>query len=159
MQFEVRYDTACQAMKGNDEDDMLWHRRMGHLNRKSLQKMKLPASEKICPDCIKGKATRLPFIHCTLPRSTRVGELIHTDLCGPNTPSTAQGEKYFQVIIDDYSHFTQVYLLKNKSEASKNLMEYVNKLEAQHNKRVYKVRCDNGGEFSNNELKEFARKK
>lgn len=139
------------------DEKFLWHRRLGHLNRKSLQKMKLPVSEGICSDCMKGKATRLPFIHCKLPRSTRIGELIHTDLCGPITPSTDTGDKYFQVIVDDYSHFTQVCLLKSKSEACNNLIDYVNRLETQHNTKVYKIRCDNGGEFANNVMRQFAK--
>lgn len=148
-----------KAMKTNEADDMLWHRRMGHLSRKSLQRMSLPVSKEICSDCIKGKATRLPFTKCQFPRSNRIGELIHTDLCGPMDIMTKNGEQYFQVIIDDYSHFTQVFLLKQKNEATENIINYVNSLENQHRTKVFKIRCDNGGEFKNKRLNEFAKQK
>ncbi|KAL1455732.1 hypothetical protein WDU94_009805 [Cyamophila willieti] len=148
-----------QALKTNNVDLTLWHRRMGHLNRRSLQRMKLPVSDEVCSECQKGKATRLPFISCKLPRSNRIGELIHTDLCGPIDPPTRNGERYFQVIVDDYSHFTKVYLLKQKNEATKNVINYVNSIEAQHGTRVFKIRCDNGGEFLNKTLLNFTTQK
>ncbi|KAL1460511.1 hypothetical protein WDU94_012488 [Cyamophila willieti] len=159
IEFDLLLQNFGQALKTNNVDLTLWHRRMGHLNRRSLQRMKLPVSDEVCSECQKGKATRLPFISCKLPRSNRIGELIHTDLCGPIDPPTRNGERYFQVIVDDYSHFTKVYLLKQKNEATKNVINYVNSIEAQHGTRVFKIRCDNGGEFLNKTLLNFTTQK
>ncbi|KAK9696722.1 hypothetical protein QE152_g31392 [Popillia japonica] len=40
-------------------------------------------------------------------------------------------ERYFQVILDDFSHFLVIKLLKNKNEAEGNLKEYVQEMERQ----------------------------
>jgi hypothetical protein len=50
-------------------------------------------------------------------RASRPGELIHSDLCGPISPISARGYKYFIVFVDDYSRFCTVFLMKQKSEA------------------------------------------
>ena len=86
----------------------IWHRRLGHLNRNNMKILGLPYSNEKCNKCIEGKACRLPFTR-NYKTTRRIGELIHTDLCGPITPETLEGHKYFQVIIDDYSYFTKVY--------------------------------------------------
>lgn len=52
----------------------------------------------------------------TRPRSKHVPEKIHVDLCGPISPIGIYGEKYFLTIVDDYTHFTVVYPIRNKSE-------------------------------------------
>ncbi|KAK9727901.1 hypothetical protein QE152_g18918 [Popillia japonica] len=44
-------------------------------------------------------------------RSKKVLEIIHSDVCGPITPNTYDGEKYFVTFIDDFS--------KEKSEFEK----------------------------------------
>lgn len=140
-------------------DDNVWHKRLAHLNRKSLSMMKLPFSEKCCNECLKNKSTRLPFKPVLHRQSKQIGELIHSDVAGPMKQETKEGSRYFQTIIDDFSHFTQTYLLKNKSEAAQNLIDYVNELERERDLRVKRIRCDNGGEYSSNDLKKFCKKK
>ena len=65
--------------------------------------------------------TRFPFGSRT--KSSRVLEIIHTNVCGPITPETYQGYKYFVTFIDDYSNFTVVYLLKSKCKVFQKLKE------------------------------------
>lgn len=151
-EFMFNKNETCCVVEVND----LWHKRLGHLNRYSLKKMNLPVSNTICEPCKEGKANRLSFRSKELPRSHRIGELLHTDIGGPVQP-TRNGERYYQVIIDDYSHFTQVFLLKRKSEAEENLMNYVTRLEAQFGRKcTSRIRCDNGGEFTSEKFKKFA---
>lgn len=68
-----------------------------------------------------------------------IGELIHSDISGPSDPPTSGEHRYFQVIIDDYSHFTIVKLLKNKSEAEENMIEYIKYVENQQDTKVKKI--------------------
>jgi hypothetical protein len=42
-------------------------------------------------------------------------EMLHMDLFGPITYISIGGNKYSLVIIDDYSHFTWVFILQDKS--------------------------------------------
>jgi len=43
-----------------------------------------------------------------------------------------------------------VYPLKSKAEAGVKIKEYVRKMETRLNKKVVKIRCDNGKEYINN---------
>jgi hypothetical protein len=42
-------------------------------------------------------------------------KMLHMDLFGPITYISIGGNKYSLVIIDDYSHFTWVFILQDKS--------------------------------------------
>lgn len=66
--------------------------------------------------CIEGKTKRLPCPSHD-EQSRLKGELIHSDISRPITPTTIKGERYFQVIVDDFSNFVLVKLLKTKDEA------------------------------------------
>ncbi|XP_066341363.1 uncharacterized protein [Miscanthus floridulus] len=44
-------------------------------------------------------------------------QLVHVDLCGPITPSTLAGNKYFMLLVDDCTRWTTVYMLKSKDQA------------------------------------------
>ena len=100
----------------------LWHRRLGHLNNNGLRILNLLVSDEKCTKCIEGKGTRQPFKLCK-KRSKRIGDLIHSDIGGPIAESTSEGYVYYQVIINDFSHFTIVKLLKTKNEATQNLID------------------------------------
>ncbi|UYV65699.1 hypothetical protein LAZ67_3005177 [Cordylochernes scorpioides] len=133
-------------------------RRLGHLNRYSLKKLGLPSSQEKCETCIKGKSSRRSF-EKTWKTTKEIGELIHSDLSGPIDPPTYDGEIYFQVLIDDYSHFVVVRLLKSKSEAEQNIIDFIKLIKTQHNKKTRKIRVDNGKEFSSGNFKQFCRTK
>lgn len=154
--FMVDFTTGKVEKCCTAEVEDLWHKRLGHLNRNSLRLMGLPVSAKVCDSCRQGKANRQPFPSRTLPRSGKIGELLHTDVGGPVTTPTHNGERFFQTITDDYSHFCVVYLLKTKAEAAENLINYARQLESQFGTNcTSRVRCDNGGEFSSSKLKSF----
>lgn len=48
-------------------------------------------------------------------------------------------------------------ILKNKSEAEENLVDYVNFVKSQKKVNVKAFRLDNGGEFSSNRFKQFCK--
>lgn len=45
------------------EKDDVWHKRLGHLDKKGLSILGLPISNKRCESCIQGKSTRRPFVY------------------------------------------------------------------------------------------------
>ena len=92
-------------------------------------------------------------------RAERPLQIIHTDLCGPITSATYDGERYFLLCMDDYTHFLKVYLLHNKDESEEYLKEFVLEAEAHFNLKTSKIRCDNGEEFKSNEFKNWCREK
>ncbi|UYV79748.1 FHDC1 [Cordylochernes scorpioides] len=146
-----------------------WHRKLGHIGMQNLRKleslvdgMELNKLEKlendVCEICIMAKQTRKSFGN-ERSRATRPLEIVHTDLCGPIEPLTHDNKKYIMTFLDDYTHFCYVYLLSNKYETKEYIKEYVDEVERFLNAKVSKLRCDNGGEYANTQVKEWCKMK
>jgi transposase InsO family protein len=80
---------------------------------------------------------------------------VRTDLVGPTTTKDLKGEKYFMLLVDDYTRMTAVFFLKNKSEASENFKIYKEMVENEMDSRIKFLRSDNGGEFSSKEFMDY----
>ncbi|CAL8156614.1 unnamed protein product [Prunus armeniaca] len=72
-----------------------------------------------CPTevCVVGKQHRETFSKGKAWRARRPLELVRSDICGPITPASNAGKRYFITFIDDYSRKTWVYFLQEKLEA------------------------------------------
>ena len=66
-----------------------------------------------------------------------------TDLCGPfsNTPAL-DGELYAMIILDQFSHFAEVFCIKHKSEALQCFKIFRNRAKTLHNKVIKILRMD-----------------
>ena len=62
-------------------------------------------------------------------RNTKLLELIHSDLCEFEGILTHGGSRYIINFIDDFSKYTTVYLLKNKSDAFEKFQDFLKKLK------------------------------
>jgi len=108
----------------------LWHFRLGHVSNKSLDVIenKFPfvkyKKSFICDIYHFAKQKRLPF-PLSASKSKRCFDLIHVDVWGPYSLSSIYGHKYFLTIVDDYSIYTWVFPLKQKSEVVKILENFV----------------------------------
>lgn len=156
------------ANLASDNDIELWHKRYGHLNYNTLMNnMKVvnglnifnKRSNKICEVCVLSKQKCLPY-YSKSSRSTRVLELVHTDVCGPITPVSRNDNRYFVTFVDDYSRFVIIYVIKRKDEVIDCFKDYEKKVTAMFcNKRISKIKCDNGGEYCSGSLQEFCKNK
>jgi hypothetical protein len=45
---------------------------------------------------------------------------VHIDLVGRTTTKGLKGERYFMLLVDDYTRMPAIFFLKNKSEAFEN---------------------------------------
>ena len=88
-----------------------------------------------------------------IKKSKEIGDLIHTDICGPIEPTTAGGNKYFLTYTDDKSRNTTTYLLREKSEAFTKFIEYRKYLSTQFKAKIKALKSDNGGEYISNNKK------
>ena len=96
-------------------------------------------------DCIKGKQTK--HTKKSAIRSSEFLEIIHSNICGPfNAPSFIK-EKYFITFVDDFSHYTYIYLLHEKSQAVESLAVYITVVERQLERNVKIIRSDKGGKY------------
>ena len=77
---------------------------------------KITQVNQFCDACLIGKQHRPPFPRTTTYHVKESLDLIHGDLCGPISPMTYGGNKYFMLLVDDFSRFMWVFLLKSKNE-------------------------------------------
>nr|CAI72292.1 putative polyprotein [Phytophthora infestans] len=152
---------------GPDSEWELWHARMGHLNKDALTKTQrstigIPhvknGNETLCGGCMKGKQTVTTFPSRSLTRTTRVLELVHTDVMGPMRTISKGGAKYVLTFVDDYSRFVVAYFMKSKSEVGSKLKEFKALYETQWGERLKCLRSDNGTEFVNKTVLELCKR-
>jgi transposase InsO family protein len=86
-------------------------------------------------------------------------ELLHMDLFRPIAYISIGGSKYCLVIVDDYSRFTWVFFLQEKSQTQETLKGFLRRAQNEFELRIKKIRSDNGTEFKNKKLKVFLRKR
>ena len=80
-------------------------------------------------------------------RTSDLLALIHTDVCGPMSTCTRNGDRYFITFTDDYSRYGYVYLMRHKSESFEKFKEFKTEVENQLNKSIKALRSDRGGEY------------
>ncbi|GJS40513.1 putative ribonuclease H-like domain-containing protein [Tanacetum coccineum] len=125
---------TCLVAKATSEESMLWHRRLGHVNFKNINKLvkenlvrDLPLkrfeNDQTCVACLKGKQHRASCKTKAFSPTTK-------DLFGPTFDETSE-------------------ILKNFIKEIENLVD----------KKVKIIRSDNGTEFKNHVMDEFCREK
>ncbi|GJR16237.1 retrovirus-related pol polyprotein from transposon TNT 1-94 [Tanacetum coccineum] len=98
----------------SDNLNWLWHKRLAHLNFKTINKLAkqnlvigLPSlvysKDRPCSSCKNRKHHRASFKTKQTSSIKKCLHLLHVDLFGPVTPRSINHEKYTLVIIDEYS--------------------------------------------------------
>ena len=167
---------ACQAQpdlqtdQHTDEDGKVyacaasydvWHQRFGHSSKRRIKMLYDMGSVEgldvrgqfthdrhcTCPTCLQVNNSRL---HIGAQRKfadyvSRKGQTLLTDICGPFPPSLEKF-RYTISFTDEYSRFSIVYFLRQKSDAEaalKAAIEYYRR----NGIVISKIRSDQGGEF------------
>jgi len=135
----------------------LWHFCLGHLSDKRLNVLheQFPFisnySNESCDVCHLAKQKHL-YYSISGSRASKIFDFIHMDIWGPFSKVSIHGHKYFLTIVDNFSRFTWVVLLKTKAEVQINVQNFIALVETQFDSKVKILRSDNGLEFS---LKNF----
>jgi hypothetical protein len=87
--------------------------------------------------------------------TTRPVEMLHMDLFVPITYISIGSNKYGLVIVDDYSHFTWMFFLQDKSETQEVLKKFLKGAQNESNAKVKKIRSDNVTKFKNTQIENF----
>ncbi|GKB78995.1 putative ribonuclease H-like domain-containing protein, partial [Tanacetum coccineum] len=152
---------ACLMAKASVDESVQWHRRMGHVNYKNMNRLvkgnlvrglppKLFKNDHTCVACCKGKQHKASYKAITAVSSiSEPLQLLHMDLFGPTSIRSIDHKYYCLVITDDYSRFCWVFFLEHKDETYSILKDFINLVENQLNKKVKAIRCDNSTEFKN----------
>ena len=144
----------------------LWHRRLAHVGMKNLHKLLKGEhvigltnvqfeKDRPCAACQAGKQVGGAHHSKNVMTTSRPLELLHMDLFGPVAYLSIGGSKYGLVIVDDFSRFTWVFFLQDKSETQGTLKRFLRRAQNEFELKVKKIRSDNGSEFKNLQVEEF----
>ncbi|CAI7886468.1 unnamed protein product [Closterium sp. NIES-54] len=117
---------SCRPLS---HETLLWHHRLGHPS--------LP--------CLRGMASRTLGRQRAAPHSSMFPpteaplQTLHIDVWGPAHVRGQGHERYFLLVVDDYSRYTIVFPLRSKGEV------------------LERLQSDRGGEFSSDLLRAFCR--
>jgi transposase InsO family protein len=143
----------------------LWHHRLAHVGMKNLHKLLKGEhilgltnvhfeNDRICSACQAGKQVGVHHPHKNM-MTDRPLELLHMDLFGLIAYISIGGSKYCLVIVDDYSRFTCVFFLQEKSQTQETLKRFLRWSQNEFGLRIKKIRSDNGTEFKNSQIEGF----
>ncbi|GJS10041.1 putative ribonuclease H-like domain-containing protein [Tanacetum coccineum] len=131
---------TCLVAKATLDESMLWHRRLGHVNFKTINKLVkenlvrgLPSNhfenDQTCVACLKGKQHKSSCKTKIQNSITQPLFMLHIDLFGPNFVSSLMNKKYCLVVTDDYNRFTRVFFLATKDKTSGILKSFITEVE------------------------------
>ncbi|GJU66799.1 putative ribonuclease H-like domain-containing protein [Tanacetum coccineum] len=157
---------TCLFAKATIDESNLWHRRLGHINFKTMNKLvrgnlvrglpsKLFENDHTCVACQKGKQHKASCKTKLVSSISQPLQMLHMDLFGPTSVRSINHKTYCLVVTDDYSRFSWVFFLATKDETSGILKTFITGIENQINHKVKIIRCDNGTEFKNNDMNQF----
>jgi hypothetical protein len=118
----------------------LWHRRLAHVGMKNLHKLLKGDPvlgltdvcfeiDRPCAACQAGKQVGSTHHIKNVMTTSRPLELLHMDLFGPVAYLSIEGSKYGLIIVDDFSRFTWVFFLQDKSETQGTLKRFLRRAQ------------------------------
>lgn len=113
-----------------------WHARFGHRDPSAIKKLLVNdlaedimidncPIKQICESCIRGKMSRCSFPKKSVSCTKEPMESIHTDLCELMSTETPEKRKYVMRLIDDYSRYTYIFLLRSKSQVTEVIKDFI----------------------------------
>nr|GEW16281.1 hypothetical protein [Tanacetum cinerariifolium] len=116
---------TCLVAKASADESKLWHRRLGHLNFKTMNKLVrhnlvkgLPSkcfeNDHTCVACLKGKQHKASCKTKLVNSVSKPLYTLHMYLFGPTSVSSLNHKWYCLVVIDDFSRYDNEGEFKNK---------------------------------------------
>ncbi|CAI7924705.1 unnamed protein product, partial [Closterium sp. NIES-53] len=156
---------------------LLWHHRLGHPSLPRLRGMAsrvlvsgLPRSlpplfsgpTPTCVPCVEGRQRAAPH-SSEFPPTEAPLQTLHMDVWGPARVRGQGHERYFLLVVDDYSRYTTVFPLRSKGDVTEVLIDWIRTARLQLRESfgsdfpVLRLHSDRGGEFSSARLGAFCR--
>ncbi|GJV16621.1 putative ribonuclease H-like domain-containing protein, partial [Tanacetum coccineum] len=138
---------TCLFAKDTIDESNLWHRRLGHINFKNMNKLvrgnlvrglpsKIFENDHSCVACQKGKQHKASCKAILVKSISKPLHMLHMDLFGPTNVE-----------------------FNEKDETSGILKTFITEIENQLDHKVKFIRCDNGTEFKNSVMNQFCEMK
>ncbi|CAI7800380.1 unnamed protein product [Closterium sp. NIES-54] len=118
---------SCRPLS---HETLLWHHRLGHPSLPRLRGMASralvsglprslpplpPGPAPTCLPCVKGRQRAAPH-SSSFPPTEAPLQTLHMDVWGPARVRGQGHERYFLLVVDDYSRYTTVFPLRSKGE-------------------------------------------
>ncbi|CAI7880695.1 unnamed protein product, partial [Closterium sp. NIES-53] len=171
---QVAASCSCRLLS---HQTLLWHHRLGHPSLPRLRGMHSrllvsglpmslpplpPSPAPPCLPCVEGRQCTAPH-SSSFPPTTAPLQTLHMDVWGPARVSGQGRERYFLLVVDDYTQYTTVLPLRSEGEVSVVLIPWIRTVRLQLRERfgqvlpVLRLHFDRGGEFSSDLLQDFCR--
>ncbi|CAI7815325.1 unnamed protein product, partial [Closterium sp. NIES-54] len=144
---QVAASCSCRLLL---HQTLLWHHRLGHPSLPRLRGMH---------SCLLRAAPN----SSSFPPTTAPLQTLHMDAWGPCRASEQSRERYFLLVVDDYTRYTTVFPLRSKGQVVDVLIPWIRTVRLQLQERfgqdlpVLRLHCDRVGEFSSTLLRDFCR--
>nr|GEW89509.1 ribonuclease H-like domain-containing protein [Tanacetum cinerariifolium] len=143
-------DLTCLFSKATLDESNLWHRRLGHINFKTMNKLvkgnlvrglpsKVFKNNHTRVACKKGKQYRSSCKSKHVSSVSQPLQRLHMDLFRPTFVKSLSKKSYCLVVTDDYSRFSWVFFLATNDETSTILKTFITGIENQLNLKVEAV--------------------
>ncbi|CAI5987362.1 unnamed protein product [Closterium sp. NIES-65] len=170
-------DSAPCSCRRLSHETLLWHHRLGHPSLLRLRGMAsrllvsgLPRSlpplpqgpGPACVPCVEGRQRAAPH-SSQFPPTEALLQTLHMDVWGPAFVRGLGHERYFLLVVDDYSRYTTVFPLRNKGDVTEVLIDWIRAARLQLRQSfgsdfpVLRLHSDRGGEFSSGLLRAYCR--
>jgi transposase InsO family protein len=113
--------------------------------------------EGVCEGCILGKHHEDKFEKGKERRDSSSLDLLQSDLMGPFPHMFIRKERYVLTFINDYSHYTWVYFLRQKFKVFYHIKDFKALVETQNGKKIKILHTDNGGDHINKDVQNLCR--
>ncbi|CAI5958271.1 unnamed protein product [Closterium sp. NIES-65] len=165
---------SCRRLS---HETLLWHHRLGHPSLLRLRGMAsrllvsgLPRSLPPLPQgpgpasvpCVEGHQRAAPH-SSQFPPTEAPLQTLHMDVWGPARVRGLGHERYFLLVVDDYSRYTTVFPLRSKGDVTEVLIDWIRAARLQLRQSfgsdfpVLRLHSDRGGEFSSGLLRAYCR--
>ncbi|CAI6012335.1 unnamed protein product [Closterium sp. NIES-65] len=165
---------SCRLLS---HETLLWHHRLGHPSLPRLRGMASrvlvsglprslpplpPGPGPTCVPCVEGRLRAAPHFSQFPPKEAPL-QTLHMDVWGPARVRGQGHERYFLLVVDDYSRYTTVFPLRSKGDVTEVLIDWICAARLQLRRSfgsdfpVLRLHSDRGGEFSSGLLRAYCR--
>ncbi|GJS80427.1 putative ribonuclease H-like domain-containing protein [Tanacetum coccineum] len=157
---------TCLIAEATIDESNTWHRKLGHINFKIMNKLvkgnlvkglplKIFENDHSCVACQKGKQHKASYKTKLVNSISKPLHMLHMDMFGPTNVKSLMKKSYCLVVTDDFSRFSWVFFLATKDKTSGILKTFITEIENQLDHKVKVIRSDNGTEFKNSIMNQF----
>nr|GEU54664.1 hypothetical protein [Tanacetum cinerariifolium] len=144
----LKTSSICLLSKAPKTKSWLWHHRFSLLNFGTLNKLAKDSltrgiprlkfyKDHLCSACALGKSKKSSHQPKAKDTNQKKLYLLHMDSCGPMHAVTINGKRYILVIVDYYSRFTWVKILRSKDEAPEAIIKCIKNIQVRLNSTIY----------------------